>query len=130
MVQKSRFIAREADDFINMVDKITESNANILLLGDFRIDLFNQPSSWNSSTSLFGFEQLVEEATRVTKSSATPIDHIYTNNKPQVFKFKVLKSGISDHGAIFCRRSVTLPKQNPRWHITITFRLLFLLDIS
>ena len=69
------------DDFITMMDKVTDCNANILLLGDFNIDLFKQPPAWNNTTALFGLEQLVEETTRVTKSSATLIDHIYTNNK-------------------------------------------------
>ena len=90
------------DDFISMMDKITEYNANILLLGDFNIDLFKQPPTWNNTTALFGLEQLVEEATRVTKSSATLIDHIYTNKKQQVSKVNVVESGISDHSAIFC----------------------------
>ena len=85
-----------------MMDKVTESNEHILLLGDFSIDLFKQPPAWNSTTALFGLKQLVEEATRVTKSSATRTDHIYTNNKPQVPKVKVVESGISDHCAIFC----------------------------
>ena len=76
----------------------------------------------NNTTALFGLEQLVEEATRVTKSSATLIDHIYTNNTQQVFKVKVVESGISDHSAIFCHWSIKLPKQNPRGHTTITFR--------
>ena len=110
------------DDFISMMDNVTECNANILLLGDFNIDLFKQPPAWNNTTALFGLEQLVEEATRVTKSSATLIDHIYTNNKQQVSKVKVVESGISDHSVIFCHWSIKLPKQNPRGHTTITFR--------
>ena len=109
-------------DFISMMDKVTECNANILLLGDFNIDLFKQPPAWNNATALFGLEQLVEEATRVTKFSATLIDHIYTNNKQQVFKVKVVESGISDHSAIFCHWSIKLPKPNPTGHTTITFR--------
>ena len=64
-----------------MMDKVTENNENILLLGDFNINLFKQPPAWNNITSLFGLDQLVEEATRVTKSGATLIDHIYTNNR-------------------------------------------------
>ena len=123
------------DDFISLMDKVTECNANILLLGDFNIDLFKQPPAWNNATALFGLEQLVEEATTVTKSSATLIDHIYTNNKQQVFK--VVESGISDHSAIFCHWSIKLPKQNPRGHTTITFRsfknfneTIFLRDLS
>ena len=77
--------------------------------------------AWNNTTALFGLEQLVKDATRVTKSSATLIDHIYINNKQQVSKVKVVESGISDHNAIFCHWSIKLPKQNPR-HTTITFR--------
>ena len=128
------------DDFISMMDKVTERKANGLLLGDFNIDLFKQPPAWNSTTALFGLEQLVEEATRVTKSSATLIDHIYTNIKPQVSKVKVVESvesGISDHSAIFCHWSIKLPKQSPRGHTTITFRsfknfneINFLFDLS
>ena len=125
------------DDFISMMDKVTECNANNLLLGDFNIDLFKQPPAWNNTTALFGLEQLVEEATRVTKSSATLIDHIYTNNKQQVSNVKVVESGISDHSVIFCHWSIKLPKQNPRGHTTITFRSFknfnetnFLFDLS
>ena len=101
------------DYFISMMDKVTECNANNLLLGDFNIDLFKQPPAWNNTTALFGLEQLVEEATRVTKSSATLIDHIYTNNKQQVSKVKVVESGISDHSVIFCHWSIKFSKQNP-----------------
>ena len=43
--------------FINMMDKVTESNANILLLGDFNIDLLKQPPASNSIASLFGLKQ-------------------------------------------------------------------------
>ena len=54
-----------SDDFLNMTDKVTENNENILLLGDFNINIFKQPPAWNNITSLFGLDQLVEEATRV-----------------------------------------------------------------
>ena len=47
------------DVFINMMDKIMESNANISLTGDFNTDPFKQPPAWNRITSLFGLEQLV-----------------------------------------------------------------------
>ena len=113
------------------------NNLGLELLGDFNIDLFKQPPAWNNTTALFGFEQLVGEATRVTKSSATLIDHIYTNNKQQVSTVKVVESGISDYSAIFCHWSIKLPKHNPRGHTTITFRSFknfnetkFLFDLS
>ena len=120
-----------------MMDKVTECNANILLLSDFNIDLFKQPSTWNYTTALFGFEQLAAEATRVTKYGATLIDHIYTNNKQQVSKVKVVESGISDHRAIFCHWSIKLPPKKPTGHTTIIFssfknfnETIFLFDLS
>ena len=58
------------------MDKSTENNVSILPLNDFNINLFKQPP-----TPLSGLYQLVEEATRGTKSSATLTGHIYTNNK-------------------------------------------------
>ena len=80
------------DEFINMMDKVTESNVNILLLDDFIIDLFKQPLALTSITSLLGLEQLTEEA---TKSSATLIDHIYANNQSQVSNVRVNLSYIN-----------------------------------
>ena len=101
------------------MDKVRESNANIFLLGDFNVGLFKQHP--DSIISLLGFEQLVEEVTRATNSSATVIDHIYTKNKAQVSKVRVVESGIKDQGAISCHYSITLPKQNLKVYTTITF---------
>ena len=101
--------------------KVTECNANNLLLCDFTIDLFKQPPAWNNTTALFWLEQLVNQATRVTKSSATLTDHIYTNNKQQVSKVKIVESGISDHSVIFLslvnKTSKTKPKRAHNHHI-------------
>jgi endonuclease/exonuclease/phosphatase family metal-dependent hydrolase len=53
-----------------------------------------------------GMEQLVNEPTRVTSTSKTLIDHIYTNTKENVLEVMVPKIGISDHFAIFLTRKV------------------------
>ena len=75
------------------------------------------------TTALFGPEQLLEEITRVTKSSATLLDHIdFIPTINHVYKVKVVESGISDYGVIFCEWAIKLPKQ--RGHTTITFRSL------
>ena len=95
-----------SDELINMMDRVTENNENILLLGDFNINLFKHPPAWNNITSLFGLDHLVEEATRAT--SATLIDHIYTKNRSRVTDVRIVESGISDHCAIFCQWSMQL----------------------
>ena len=86
-------------EFINTMDKVMENNKNILLLGGFNISLFKQPPAWNHIASRFGLDQLIEEATRVMKSSATLIDHIYTNNRSPISDVRIVESGISDHTA-------------------------------
>ena len=47
-----------SDEFINMMDKVTENNESILLLGDFNINPFKQPPAWNNITSLFDLDKL------------------------------------------------------------------------
>ena len=36
------------DDFVQMMDKVCESNPNIVLLGDFNIDLLKPQPTWSS----------------------------------------------------------------------------------
>ena len=71
------------DDFVDMMDKVNECNSNVVLLGDFKFNtdlLKSQPAS-KSTISLFGLHQLICCATRITQTSATLLDHIYTNNE-------------------------------------------------
>ncbi|WP_419623937.1 endonuclease/exonuclease/phosphatase family protein, partial [Thiolapillus sp.] len=69
------------DDFVDMMDKVNECNSNIVLLGDFNIDLFKSQPAWKSTISLFGLHQLIRHATKIAQRSATLLDHIYTNNE-------------------------------------------------
>ena len=45
------------DDFVEMMAKISEGNSNIVLLGDFSIDLLKSQPAWESTTCLFGLHQ-------------------------------------------------------------------------
>ena len=62
-----------------MIDNIhtVKLHADILVLGDFNIDLLKPHSSWDSTITLLGLTQLVKSPTRITQKSATLIDHIY-----------------------------------------------------
>ena len=77
------------DDFVKMMDKVSEGNSNIVLLGDFSIDPLKFQPAWESTTSLFGLHQLINRATRITQTSATLLDNIYTNNEQMVSKVQV-----------------------------------------
>ena len=90
------------DDFVLMIDKADDHKSNVLLIGDFNIDLCRPQPTWDITTSLFGFHQLVRSATRITSTTATLIDHIYTNNRTMVSDVLVSTASVSDHSPIFC----------------------------
>ena len=98
------------DDFVLTIDKANGHKSNILLIGDFNIDLCKPQPTWDITTSLFGFHQLVRSATRITSTAATLIDRIYTNNQTMVSDVLVSTASISDHSPIFCTWSSKLPK--------------------
>ena len=62
-----------------MIDSIhiVKPYADILVLGDFNIDLLKPHSSWDSTITLIGLNQLVKSPTRIKETSATLIDDIY-----------------------------------------------------
>ena len=88
--------------FSDMMDKVCEENCNVLLLGDLNIDLLVDNLDWVSLYSSFRLHQLVNVPTRVTKTTSTLIDHIYTNNSGLVSETCVPVSGVSDHYPTLC----------------------------
>ena len=106
-----------------MTDNIhTVKPADILVLGDFNIDLLKPHSSWDSAITLLGLTRLVKSPTRVTQTAATLIDHIYTNNPDVITDVSVLDLSISDHCPISCSRSIKVSKGEPKTHSYISFR--------
>ena len=67
------------DKFVQMIDNIdtVKPHADILVLGDFNIDLLKPLSSWDSTITLLGLTQLVKSPTRITQTYATLMT-IYT----------------------------------------------------
>ena len=87
--------------FVLVIDKANDHKSNILLIGYFNIDLCKPQPTWDTTTSLFGFHQLGSNAARITSTTATLIDHIYTNDQTMVSEVLVSTAGISDHSPIF-----------------------------
>ena len=73
------------DNCVQMIDNINtvKPDADILVLGDFNIDLLKAHSSWDSTITLLGLTQLVKSPTRITQTSATLIDHIIVHKQPR-----------------------------------------------
>ena len=117
------------DDFITLMDTIDTNHKNVTMLGDFNLDLQKIPEpswylKWKTTMTLFNLKQLVNEYTRITPTSATLIDHIYTNNVNMVTNVEVKPFGRSDHKSIFCSLSYKVPKPKKNEHTSITYRCL------
>ena len=61
------------------------------------------------------------QPTRVTLSTSSLLDHIYTNREDNIVSVRVPKLGISDHYAVFCNRKINQSFKTQA-HNTITYR--------
>ena len=110
------------DGFAKMMDVVQRSNKNILIQGDFNINLSEPQPSWQSSYAIFGLNQLVDKPTRICSTTASLLDHIYTNNMPLFSNVKVPEKSISDHFPIICTWKNKPPKCPKRGHTTVIYR--------
>ena len=108
--------------FADMMDKIKITNQEIILLGDFNINLFNSHPYWESILDIYNLKQQIQNPTRVCDSTSTLIDHIYTNSESKISNAHVSPSGVSDHFPILCTFLLKVPKPFKNHHVTIETR--------
>ncbi|XP_060580125.1 uncharacterized protein LOC132736928 [Ruditapes philippinarum] len=132
------------NSWIEEIEKVLETlyveNKEIILFGDFNYNFINSisvNSKWNNTISTFNLNQLITQPTRVTQTSSTIIDHLYTNQPQNICDIKIPILSISDHFPIvFTRKTKEKIKKGPL-HLTINYRYLkqfnaehFLADLS
>ena len=111
------------ENFLSMYDKVAKRNPNIIMMGDFNIDLLKPHTSWETTICPLGLEQLVPTPTRVTeRGTATLIDHIYSNLPRATNDIRVHNLAASDHSPVSCTWSIKLPKEKKQSHTYISFR--------
>ena len=111
------WVVRLLCSFVQMLDVYKAKNpADVLILGDFNIDMLKPHSYWDSTLALFGLAQLITSPTRTTPTSTSLTDHTYTNNPCEVVTTDVSDISISDHNPISCTRSIKLPKPDSKGH--------------
>ena len=96
------------DRVANILNTITRENELCYFLGDLNIDLLKHENHSPTSDFLdimysYSMFPLITKPTRVTKDTATLIDHIFTNNFETDSKHVqgILCTSISDHFAVF-----------------------------
>ena len=90
---------------INLLDDLAVDGKPLLLLGDFNENLLCDNSFACRLQTDFHLSQLIDESTRVTKSSATLIDHVYCSHKSIISLSGVANIHLSDHHLTFCELS-------------------------
>lgn len=112
------------DDFQKMFDNVKKKNSSdVLLLGDFNLNLFESRPAWETTYSVLGLKMIIDSPTRVTDKTSTLIDHIYTNNKSRVLGTDVPEISISDHYPVCCSWALKLDKPIPKnQHTSIHYR--------
>ena len=86
------------------------TDSEIYLLGDFNICFFQKCSNlckkYLDVLRMFNLTQLITEATRVTSSSSSLIDHILSNSCEKICQSGTISIGLSDHFLTFMTRKV------------------------
>ena len=92
------------------IEKANIEQKEIIMLGDFDINLLNETSTkrqWIDTTNNLNLKQLVQTPTRVTDTTATLIDHVFTNYCENIINVTVPVYAISDHYPVCLTRKIT-----------------------
>ena len=83
------------------------------ILGDLNCNMLKTNNDSNIPTKkikslyeLYQFTQLIDEATRITPTTTSLIDHIVTNMPEKISDSGVIHTGISDHSLVFAIRKI------------------------
>ena len=110
------------DALKEILENVQSENKVLYLVGDYNINLLNVDShsltaDFNDTIYSYGLVPLITRPTRVTETSATLIDNIFTNKIIRYGEsiYGILIFDISDHYPIFCietslkRKSIIVP---------------------
>ena len=101
-------IVKTIDAITKMLHEVKNKRKNIILCGDFNINLLNY--NFHSGTKEFvdelfsyGLYPVINKPSRITEDSATLIDNFFVNTHDCIVKSGLLINDISDHLPIFIK---------------------------
>lgn len=115
------------EDFSEILDKISNEDKNLILLGDLNIDLLQCNSNSQTTKFLdhlisFNLIPRVTLPTRITNSSATLIDHVFSNIHQEKSLAGTLLTDITDHLSNFMCFDISVPRAcHPKY---ISYRII------
>lgn len=88
--------------FHNMLNLPYSSCHDIVIIGDFNFNmLVGGNNAWKNTVCHFNLKQVVNQPTRVTETTISMIDHIYTTEERLVNDVTVPHIRISDHFPVY-----------------------------
>ena len=73
------------DQFEEELSIAQATGVDVILMGDFNIDVtVHSNKKWRHLIDLFDVSQMIREPTRVTETTSTIIDHVYTSNPDNI----------------------------------------------
>lgn len=112
------------DHFHDMLDQLLHklSNKCCYIMGDFNIDLLKSNS--NSFSNIFNsyfFRNFITKPTRVSPTSKTLIDNIFSNSSAEVVNSGIITYDISDHFPIFHCFDINITSNNHMASKSLTY---------
>ena len=104
------------DHLTHMLSLATSEGLEVIIVGDVNVNYLKQNDNvvFKNIMRLYGFYQLVKEATRICETTSTLIDIIATNNPISIQSTMVIPTSFSDHDLICCVRKLNHMKFKPR----------------
>ena len=94
--------------FGNLLQTINDENKEILNCDLLKPNPNHPTNKLRSLFEIYQLTQLIDEATRITETSSTLIDHFITNEPEKISKCGVIHTGISDHSLIYAFRKINI----------------------
>ena len=127
------------DDLEDIIDVVNREGKKLYLMGDFNINLFKFSSDNNVKNFIDVMHSknlycLINKSTRVTSSSKTLIDHIWSNDYKNCDSNGIIYEKISDHFPVFSffkiNNSTSSSKNNNRRNTLDSFTVTSFRDFS
>ena len=101
-----------------IMDIIADEHKHGIIMGDMNIDLLKFQTHSNTCTyfdNIFchGFLPTITKPTRVTQTTATLIDHFYTNDMPSNSNSGIILNDVADHFGTFYISKSNISHENP-----------------
>ena len=108
-----------------LLGKLDSENIEHFLMGDLNCDLQSKDNvnvkALLNITDIYGLDQLISEPTRITPTTSTLIDLIFTNRPENVYCSGVSHVAISDHSLVYVYRKISIPTFSKEVNL-ITYR--------